>query len=134
MGRAITVGIGIAWRWALLYTALCFVTQLWAGSQYSAGQGGGLAELIGWSAAFGALTVVACVERAMNGSRVVDPGAVFRVVMVGHVLGTIAAIIWFTSKNGPDRGDWWIAPAMAALCATLWVHLGAPRISRTEGA
>lgn len=128
MGRAVGVGLGVAWRWAALYAALCLVTQLWAGSQYSAGQGGGLAELVGWSVVFGLVAVGASVERAINGDRVVDPGAVLRVAAVGHGLGTAVALGWFTAKGGPERGDWWVAPALAALAVVLWVHLVAPRL------
>lgn len=39
--------------WVALYGPASFITQIWAGSQYSPGQGGGLAELLGWSAFFG---------------------------------------------------------------------------------
>lgn len=122
------VGVGVAWRWVAAYAVLCFVTQLWAGNQYSPGQGGGLDELVRWAGVFGLVAVVACLERVINGTRVVDPGAVIRVAMVGHALATGGALWWFTSKGGPVRGDWWLAPAVAALCVVLWVHLAAPRL------
>lgn len=129
MGRPGAVGVGVAWRWATLYAALCFVTQIWAGSQHSPGQGGGLMELVAWAGAFGVVVVVAAVERELNGSRVIDPGAILRVAVAGHVVGTVIAFAWFTSKNGPSRGDWWVAPAVAAVFVIAWVHLLAPRRS-----
>lgn len=132
MGQAVAVGLGVAFRWALLYAGLSFVTQLWAGSQYSVGQGGGLDELVRWAAIFGVVVVVACVERVINGTRVVDPGAVLLVVIVGHAVGTGIAIWWYTTKGGPQQNDWWVAPAVAALFAVLWVHLLAPRLPQPE--
>lgn len=130
MGQAVAVGLGVAWRWFLFYAVMCFVTQLWAGSQYSIGQGGGLLELVGWSAAFGVLTVAAVVERDLHGTRWIVPRTVFRAAVIGHILGAAAAVAWFTSKNGPSRGDWWIAPAAATLAVVLWVHLLTPRRAR----
>lgn len=127
MGRAVAVGLGVAWRWAALYAVLCFVTQLWAGSQYSRGQGGGLDELVRWAVIFGVVAVAASVERVLNGNRVVDPQAVFFAAAVGHAIGTAIAVWWFTAKGGPQPHDWWVAPACAALCAVLWVHLLAPK-------
>lgn len=127
MGRAVAVGFGVAWRWAALYAVLCFGTQLWAGSQYSTGQGGGLNELVRWSAVFGVVTIAASVERVLNGDRVVDPQAVLIAAIVGHGIGTAFAMWWYTSKGGPRTNDWWVAPACAALFAVLWVHLLAPR-------
>lgn len=129
MGRGAQVAIGVAWRWAALYAVLCFVTQLWAGSQYSQGQGGGLAELVRWAAIFGVIALVAAVERAASGARVVDPQAVLIAAGVGHGIGTAVAVWWFSTKGGPLTDDWWVAPACAAVCVVLWVHLGAPRAS-----
>jgi hypothetical protein len=130
MGRAAQVAIGVAWRWAALYAVLCFVTQLWAGSQYSRGQGGGLDELVRWAAIFGVVAVVASAERAAAGQRVIDPQAVLIAAAMGHGLGTALAVWWFTAKGGPQPNDWWVAPASAAVCAVLWVHLAAPRVGR----
>lgn len=122
------VGLGFGVRWALLYGLLTFVTQLWAGSQYSAGQGGGVAELIRWSVIFGVIAVGVVVERVLNGDRVVEAGASFMAAVVGQAAGTGLALVWFTSKGGPVEGDWWIGPALAALFVALWVHLIAPRV------
>ena len=131
---AVNVGWGLAWRWAAMYAVLCFVTQLWAGSQYSAGQGGGLGELVMWSAMFGVVAIVIAVERAINGSRVIDPGAAFVAAVVGQAVGAAMAIAWFTAKGGPTPGDWWIGPAIAALFVALWVHLLAPRTASSDEA
>lgn len=126
MGAA-AIGWGVAWRWAALYTALSIGTQLWAGTQFSNGQGGGLGELIMWSAVFGLIAVGVAVERALNGSRIVDPGAAFVAAVIGQVAATGIAVWWFTAKGGPRGGDWWIGPALAVLAVALWLHLLAPR-------
>lgn len=124
--RAVTVALGLAWRWTALYAVLCFVTQVWAGSQYSPGQGGGLAELVKWAAIFGAIAVAVAVERVVNGRRLVEPMAAFFAAVVGQVVGTGLALAWFTYKGGPQAGDWWIGPAFAAAGVALWAHLLAP--------
>lgn len=124
---ALRVGVVFVLRWTLLYGVLSFVTQLWAGSQFSTGQGGGFGELIKWSAIFGAIAVAVVVERAVNGSRVIDGKASFYVAVVGQLIGTGIALMWFTAKGGPTAGDWWVGPACAALAVTLWVHAMAPR-------
>lgn len=124
----VSVGIGVALRWVVLYIPLVFVTQIWAGSQFSPGQGGGWRELTTWAAVFGVVAVVACVERAFNGNRIVDPGAVTRVAGIGHGVGTAIALVWFTSKGGPSTSDWFIAPAVAAAFVVIWVHLLAARL------
>lgn len=132
--RAFTIGWGIAWRWAAFYLVLSFVTQLWAGSQFSAGQGGGFRELVGWSIAFGVIAVGVSVEREINGRRVIDPQAAFVAGVVGQVIASVAAIAWFTSKGGPAPGDWWLGPAGAAVCVAVWVQLLAPRRSDVSSA
>lgn len=132
--HAVSVGLGLAWRWALLYAVLSFLTQLWAGNAYSQGQGGGLAELIKWSVIFGLIAIAVTVERAINGNRVLVGGAVFLAAVVGQTIGTGVALYWFTTKGGPVTGDWWIGPAFAALAVTLWVHLLAPRASTQDSA
>lgn len=130
--HAVSVGLGLAWRWALLYAVLSFLTQLWAGSTYSQGQGGGLAELIKWSVIFGLIAIAVTVERAINGNRVLVGGGVFLAAVVGQAIGTGVALYWFTAKGGPIAGDWWVGPAFAALAVTLWVHLLAPRASAQD--
>lgn len=125
--NGLAVGVGLAVRWTLLYGVLSFVTQLWAGSQYSVGQGGGLEELIRWSVIFGVISVVVAVERTINGDRVIEAGATFTAAVVGQVVGTAVAVAWFTTKGGPSYGDWWVGPAVAAVAVALWVHLLAPR-------
>lgn len=124
---ALRAGAGFAVRWVVLYGVLSYVTQLWAGSQYSVGQGGGLGELIKWSTIFGAIALAVVIERVVNGSRVIDGKAAFYAAVVGQLVGTGVALWWFTAKGGPAAGDWWVGPACAALAVTLWVHLMAPR-------
>lgn len=124
--RAVGVGVGFAAGWAVLYGVLSFVTQLWAGSQFSEGQGGGLRELIKWLLIFGAIAVTVVVERAINGSRIIQVKGALIAAIVGHLLGTGIALIWFTWKGGPEEGDWWVAPACATLVVALWSHLVAP--------
>lgn len=125
--NGLAIGNGFGVRWALLYGVLSFMTQLWAGGQYSAGQGGGLAELVRWSVIFGVIAVAVVAERAINGDRVVEARASFMAAVVGQLIGTALALVWFTMKGGPREGDWWVGPAVAALCVALWVHLVAPR-------
>lgn len=122
------VGISVAVRWALLYAPMVFITQLWAGSEYSPGQGGGWRELAMWAGVFGVVAVAACVERAANGSRIVDPGAVLKAALAGHAVGTGIAVAWFGAKGAPSVGDWFVAPAMAAAFVIVWVHFLAARL------
>lgn len=128
MGIPIAVGLGLAWRWVLLYGVLSLVTQIWAGSEFSPGQGGGLAELLRWSVIFGVVAIAAAVERAINSSRIIEPRTTFRAALVGTFLGGIGAIVWFSMKGGPSSGDWWVAPAVAAAAVILWVFVLAPQI------
>lgn len=124
----VIVGLQLAWRWVVFYTVLCFVTQLWAGSQFSEGQGGGFGELVMWAAIGGALAVAVAVERAMHGSRDLRPRALFIAAVVGQTIGAVIAIFWFTSKGGPAPGDWWIGPISAAFCVGVWCWVFAPRV------
>jgi hypothetical protein len=101
--------------WIALYGIASIVTQIWAGSTFSPGQGGGLAELLTWSALFGLLTVV--------GTYIVLPAGyahagIFITPFVGYVVGLIYAVVTFTQKGGPQPGDWWVAPA-ASCCLVL---------------
>jgi len=123
----VAVGFGVFWRWVLFYTPLSLVTWLWAGSIFSAGQGGGFAELAFWAVSFGVIVAVAAAERSANGPRVISPGGVFIAVVIGQTAGTAAAIAWFANHGGPSPGDWWIGPACAMFTALVWVHALAPR-------
>lgn len=101
--------------WVVLYGIASFVTQLWAGSQFSPGQGGGLAELLTWSALFGLLTVVGLIillppDYAFTG--------IFVTPFIGYLIGFVYAAVSFTQKGGPVPGDWWVAPA-ASCCLVL---------------
>jgi hypothetical protein len=129
----VAVGFGVIWRWVVFYTPLSLVTWLWAGSVFSSGQGGGIAELAFWAGSFGVITAVAAAERRANGRRVISPGGVFIAVVIGQVVGTAAAIAWFTTHGGPRPGDWWIGPACAMLAALVWVHGLAPRRNELPG-
>lgn len=106
----------LAWIWTLLYGIASFVTQLWAGSEFSPGQGGGLAELLTWSVTFGVLTVL--------GALLLLPGqyanaGIYSAPLIGYVIGLVYAVINFTQRGGPAPGDWWVAPA--ASCTVVLV-------------
>ncbi len=103
--------------WALLYVVASFVTQIWAGSEFSPGQGGGLSELLTWSGIFGAIAVGGCFY--LTPSRTPKHGdphwAPLMGLFVGYFLGTVWAVVSFTAKNGPQLGDWWVSPAMSCI-------------------
>ncbi|MET7345478.1 hypothetical protein [Streptomyces sp. NPDC005547] len=117
-----TLKVGATWRitvaWALFYALASFVTQIWAGSQFSPGQGGGIEELLLWSAAFGAITVAGCFYLTPSqGPRHGDPRwAPYVGMMGGYACGLIWAVIVFTQR-GPEPGDWWVCPAMSCVGA-----------------
>jgi hypothetical protein len=103
--------------WSGFYLAASFVTQIWAGSQYSPGQGGGFKELVQWSALFGAIAVVGCLYLVPSrGAKDAghDWGPAFG-LLGGYLLGMIWAVVAFTAKNGPSPGDWWVCPAMSCI-------------------
>lgn len=123
-GAATRLAIG----WALLYVPASFVTQLWAGSSYSPGQGGGLAELLRWSAIFGAIAVLSCfaispsVPPRFGDKRWAPLSGLF----LGYLLGAAWAAVGFTMQGGPENGDWWVAPSMSlvgVLGATLRMRI-----------
>jgi hypothetical protein len=105
----------IAGYWALFYGVASFITQLWAGSEFSKGRGGGLAELVTWSVLFGLLTVVGTLLLLPTDYAGI---AVFSSLYIGYGVGLVYALITFTSKGGPSPGDWWVAPA-ASCCLIL---------------
>lgn len=129
MFKAAFVGLGFGLRWVALYGALSLVTQIWAGGPFSGGQGGGLRELIKWSVIFGVISVAVIIERALRTDHAVQRlRAATVAAVVGHMIGTVIAIIWFSTKGGPEEGDWWVGPASAATAVALWEHLLAPRL------
>ena len=103
--------------WILCYLPASFVTQLWAGSQFSPGQGGGLSELLRWSGLFGCLTVVGCLYIVPSSGPVHGDQhwAPLIGLFGGYLLGLIWAVIAFTEKGGPGPGDWWVCPAMSCI-------------------
>lgn len=106
----------LAWIWILLYGIASFVTQLWAGSEFSPGQGGGLAELLTWSAAFGALTLLGTLLLL---PRQYANAGIYSAPLIGYVIGLVYAVVNFTQRGGPTPGDWWVAPA--ASCTVVLV-------------
>ena len=106
-----------ALSWLGLYLPASFVTQIWAGSQYSPGQGGGFGELVKWSLVFGAAAVLVCAllvpsEAPRFGDRYWVPlGGLFG----GYGLGMAWAVYAFSMKGGPSPGDWWVCPAMSCI-------------------
>ncbi len=134
--RSLKVGATIRTTvaWIVLYIPASFATQLWAGSQYSPEQGGGLFELVRWSGAFGIIAVAGCAFIVpTRGPRYGDPNwAPLFGLFGGYALGFVWAIVAFTIKGGPSPGDWWVCPALSCvgvLSATLRIRVKA---SRTE--
>lgn len=103
--------------WACLYIPASYVTQIWAGSEFSPGQGGGLKELLQWSGAFGVLALLACFYLVPSrGPKFGDRHwAPLLGLVGGYMLGAAWAVYAFTLKNGPDPGDWWVCPAMSCV-------------------
>ncbi|MEU1349860.1 hypothetical protein [Streptomyces sp. NPDC005795] len=115
-----TLKVGASWRiavaWIAFYATASFVTQIWAGSQFSPGQGGGLKELLLWSATFGALTVAGCFYLTPSrGPWHGDPQwAPYLGMVGGYAFGLLWAVVAFT-KRGPEPGDWWVCPATSCV-------------------
>lgn len=107
----------LALGWVLLYGIASFVTQLWAGSRYSPGQGGGLMELLGWSALFGTIAVAGCLLLVPRvGPRNGDPHWVpLSGIFLGYAVGVAWALWAFSRKGGPTPGDWWVCPALSCI-------------------
>lgn len=107
----------LAIAWAALFGVGSFVTQLWAGSQYSPGQGGGLQELIHWSVIFGAIAVAGCLYLIpARGPKHGDDGwAPYPGLVGGYVIAALWAVLAFTLKGGPEPGDWWVCPASSCV-------------------
>jgi hypothetical protein len=107
----------LAVAWSVYYLAASFVTQIWAGSRYSPGQGGGFEELVRWSALFGAVAVLGCLH--LVPSRPQKYGDHHWTPLFGlfggYLLGLMWAVFAFSAKNGPEPGDWWVCPAMSCI-------------------
>lgn len=104
---------GFIWRWALFYLVASFVSQIWAGSRFSPGQGGGIKELLAWSTLFGVVSVVVVVV-AIRAGRNVEAGWAFAGAVIGHFVGAVAAIVYWTAVHPPGPGQWWVGPGFAA--------------------
>lgn len=110
-------GLRTAVAWTVLYLPASLVTQIWAGSAFSHGQGGGLRELLLWSGLFGLVAVVGCIyvvpsKRPKYG----DPHWMPLLGLCGgYLLGALWALMAFTVKNGPEQGDWWVCPALSCI-------------------
>lgn len=108
--------LGTALAWVILYGVASLITQLWAGSKYSPGQGGGLGELLQWSLLFGIIAVVGCfVITPPRAPKHGDTGWLPRGLFIGYALGLLWAIAAFTMKGGPTPGDWWVCPALSCI-------------------
>ena len=121
----IRASVQIAGIWIVLYAIASFVTQIWAGSGSSPGQGGGLAELLTWSVMFGVLAVIGVFVILPAGY---TPGVIFSMPIIGYVVGLVSAVVIFTQKGGPVPGDWWVAPA--ASCCLVLVAVSHVRLQR----
>lgn len=120
-GRAATRRVAI--RWAIASVVLSGITQLWAGSGASPGNGGGFAELILWASVFGAIVVAMTWDRARHANHPVDAESVWNSAAVGFVIAGLIAVVWFTAKGGPTTGDWFVGPAGAALAVGLVLYV-----------
>jgi hypothetical protein len=113
----------LAGTWAAFYGIASFVTQLWAGSEYSKGQGDGIVELLSWSVLFGVFALVGAIILLPSDY---DGGGVFTALFVGYFVGLIYAVVDFTVNGPPRPGDWWVAPA--ASCCLILVAASAARM------
>jgi len=109
--------------WIVWYGVASFVTQIWAGSEYSPGQGNGLTELLMWSAMFGLLALSGVALLMPRSGEAVVPVAA---AAAGYFAGAGYAVYWFTQKGGPQPGDWWVAPAFS--CCFAFVAAGYSRL------
>ncbi|NJP99710.1 hypothetical protein [Streptomyces zingiberis] len=119
LGRQ-TLKVRASWRiavaWTVCYASASVVTQIWAGSRYSPGQGGGLKELLLWSGLFGALAVAGCFYLTPSqGPKHGDPyWAPYLGMVGGYAFGLLWAVVAFT-RRGPEPGDWWVCPAASCV-------------------
>jgi len=111
----LTATLRTAGTWTGFYLFAAFVTQIWAGSEFSRGQGGGFIELIQWSALFGVVATVGCLY--LTPSSAPKHGdqnwAPLLGLFGGYLLGLAWAVFAFTAKGGPEPGDWWVCPALS---------------------
>lgn len=120
--------MSFAMSWLVFYLLASFATQIWAGSSFSPGQGNGIAELLTWSALFGALSVVGCVVLLPPDY---GSGTVKLAIGVGWLIGLGYAVWWFSIKGGPKPGDWWVAPASS--CALVLTAASSARLAWARG-
>lgn len=126
--RPVRQAASIALYWFGWFIPLSLVTQLWAGSHFSPGHGGGLKELVGWVVAFGAITAGLVAKRAADDPTVEWAAPAARGATWGFLAGVVTALVWFTSKGGPATGDWFVGPAMA--CVGVAIALAIRRARR----
>lgn len=125
----VRASIGVAIFWSLWYGVASFITQIWAGSSFSPGQGRGIAELLTWAALFGLTAVAGCLLLLPGDYEGVS---VYGAITLGYLFGLFYAVVWFTSKGGPRPGDWYIAPA-ASCCLVLIMAASARLRAATRG-
>jgi hypothetical protein len=99
---------------------LSLVTQIWAGGSTSPGQGGGVGELLAWTALFGGVCLAMVASRASRGP-VIDRALV--AAYIGFVVGAVAGAVWFTATDGPDVGEWFVGPGGAAVAVAIALYL-----------
>ena len=119
--HAVDQGLRFARRWFALFVPLAFITQIWAGSRFSPGKGGGLTELLLWTVLFGAIATVLVARRAWTDPATNWVSLAATATIIGFIIGAVLAVFWFQSTGGPSTGKWFIGPATAACCAGLAV-------------
>lgn len=108
--------------WVGWFLPASFVTQIWAGSSFSPGQGGGFRELIFWSLLFGFLLLVFVAFAKEIGYTRADTDEVRMAIVIGFFLGALYFVYRVSATGGmPSTGSWWPAPAGSALAGSLIV-------------
>lgn len=112
----------VAIGWTCGFLPLSFVTQIWAGASASPGQGGGFTELIACSALGGLVLVGATAERALAAPHRDLAEEALVGAAGGFAIGFGVAVVWFTSTGGPEPGNWFVGPVLAALGGSISIH------------
>ncbi|MXP20190.1 hypothetical protein GIY30_02240 [Gordonia sp. HNM0687] len=117
--------VGLLWFGSLI--PLAFITQVFAGSSFSPGQGGGFRELLTWVIVFGVITLGIVAERHTHSRSDALTDLTRTGAMFGFLVGVVVAVVWFSMKGGPEPGNWFVGPAFAAAGAAVSLYTGTTR-------